>query len=157
MNYDQIKPSGSMIKVANAFTIISDDQICQMTRGLIRSEIQSKRKNLVLPQWSRPLLSGYFSLLEKLISLSCLPKIWNKWKWQTINLSYSNSRSKWNTDKWKWDWPFSFALCHLFLEVSFIQRRYPPLHEFWLAITNNNHKPSTRSHSSRLWNQIKYT
>ena len=74
MNYDQIRPSGFVIKVTNAFTIRSDDQIGQMTRGLIGSEIESKRKNLVLPHWSRQLLSGYFSLLEKLISLSCLPQ-----------------------------------------------------------------------------------
>ena len=74
MNYDQIRPLGSVIKVTNALTIRSDDQIGQMTRGLIKSEIQSKRKNLVLPQWSRQLLSGYFSLLEKLISSSRLPQ-----------------------------------------------------------------------------------
>ena len=60
MNYDQIRPSSFVIKVTNAFTIRSDDQIGQMIRGLIRSKIQSKRKNLVLPQWSRQLLSGYF-------------------------------------------------------------------------------------------------
>ena len=70
MNYDQIRPSGSVIRVTNAFSIRSDDQMGQMTRGLIGSEIQSKRKNLVLPQ----LLSGYFSLLEKLISWSRLPQ-----------------------------------------------------------------------------------
>ena len=74
MNYDQIRPSGFVIKVTNAFTIRSDDQIGLMARELIRSKIQSKRKNLVLPQWSRQLLSGYFSLLEKLISLSRLPQ-----------------------------------------------------------------------------------
>ena len=74
MNYDQIRPSGSVIKVTNAFTIRSNDQIGQMARGLIGSKIQSKGKNLVLPQQSRQLLSGYFSLLEKLISSSHLPQ-----------------------------------------------------------------------------------
>ena len=70
MNYDQIRPSGSVIRVTNALIIRSDDQIGRMTKGLIGFEIQSKRKNLVRHQ----LLSGYFSLLEKLISLSCLPQ-----------------------------------------------------------------------------------
>ena len=70
MNYDQIRPSSFVIKVANAFTIRSDDYIDQMIRGLIGSEIQSKRKNLVLPQWSRQMLSGVLISLGE----SNLPK-----------------------------------------------------------------------------------
>ena len=93
MNSNQIRPSGAMIKVANAFTIRSDDQIGQMTRGLIGSEIQSKRKNLVLLQQSREILSGYFSLLEKLISSSRLPQDSKQMREQTINLSYLISQS----------------------------------------------------------------
>ena len=65
MNYDQIRPLGSVIKVANAFTIRSDDQIGLMATGLIGSGIQSKRKNLVLPQWICQLLSGYFFPLRE--------------------------------------------------------------------------------------------
>ena len=74
MNYDQIRPSGSVIKVANAFTIRSDDHIGLMASGLIGSEIQSKRKNLVLPQWSRHLLSWDFSTLRELNLLESLPQ-----------------------------------------------------------------------------------
>ena len=47
-----------MIKVAIALKNRSNDQIGLKARGLIGSEIQSERKNLVLPQWSRQLLSG---------------------------------------------------------------------------------------------------
>ena len=49
-----------MIRVAIALKNRSNNRIDRKARGLIGSEIQSKRKNLVLPQWSRQLLSEYF-------------------------------------------------------------------------------------------------
>lgn len=110
-----------MIKVANGFTSRSDNQIGLMAKELIGSEIQSKRKNLVLPQWSCQLLSGYFSLLEKLISSSCLPQNLKQMKRQTIYLSDSNSQLNWNmkggneTDLYP-----LLLVCRSFLKAPFV-------------------------------------
>ena len=74
MNNDEIGPSAFVMKVTTAISFRDDEHSGQMTRILMSSEIQSKRKNLVPPQLSRHLLSGYFTLLEKLISSSRLPQ-----------------------------------------------------------------------------------
>ena len=92
------------------------------------------------------MLSGYFSLLEKLISLSCLPQNLRQMKRKTIYLSDSNSQLNWTmkggneTDLYP-----SLSVCRSFLEAPFVPWRCPSLHWFRLAITNKQHNPFTRS------------
>ena len=101
--------------------------------------------------FSWPLLSGYFSLLEKLISSSCPPQNSKQMKRKTIYLSDLNSQLNWNMKGGNETnlYP-SLFVCHSFLEAPFVPRRCPSLHWFGPAITNKQHKPFTRSNNSTI-------